>query len=90
MGTPLIRFIFAVLFTAVLIGCGKMSADSVRDKDQQRIETARSARASVSSLFIMVRRRCACGRDGSACSRPRMRGDGDYDPCPPHFLVLVL
>jgi hypothetical protein len=41
MGAPLIRFILAVLVTAILIGCGRMSADSVRDKDMQRIDTAK-------------------------------------------------
>ena len=41
MGSSLIRFLIAVLVATALIGCGKMSADSVRDKDQQRIDTAK-------------------------------------------------
>lgn len=41
MGTTLIRLVIAVLVTAVVIGCGRMSAESVRDKDQQRIDTAK-------------------------------------------------
>jgi hypothetical protein len=35
------RFIIAVIIAATIIGCGKMSADSVRDKDSQRVETAK-------------------------------------------------
>ena len=41
MGTSLIRLLVAAALVAVITGCGKMSAESVRDKDQQRIETAR-------------------------------------------------
>ena len=41
MGTPLIRLLVAVIIAATIIGCGKMSAEDVRDKDQQRIETAK-------------------------------------------------
>ncbi len=41
MGSSLIRLLLAVLATAALIGCGRMSAESVRDKDQQRIDTAK-------------------------------------------------
>lgn len=41
MGAPLSKLVLAVIITATIIGCGKMSAQTVRDKDQQRIEAAR-------------------------------------------------
>ena len=41
MGTSLIRLLIAILVTATIIGCGKMSADSVRDRDRDRVETAK-------------------------------------------------
>ncbi len=41
MGTTLVRLLVIMLASGVLSGCGKMSADSVRDKDQQRIDTAK-------------------------------------------------
>jgi hypothetical protein len=40
MGSSLKLFL-AVLIAATIIGCGKMSADSVRDRDGQRVEAAK-------------------------------------------------
>jgi len=41
MGAPLVKFLVAVIIAGTLIGCGKMSAETVRDKDRQRVEAAR-------------------------------------------------
>jgi hypothetical protein len=40
MGAPLIRLILALAVIGLIYGCGKLSDETVRDKDSQRVETA--------------------------------------------------
>lgn len=41
MGAPLVKLVVALVVACLVYGCARMSADDVRDKDRQRIETAR-------------------------------------------------
>lgn len=40
MGTTL-KLVVAAVAVLMVLGCGRMSAETVRDKDQQRIETSK-------------------------------------------------
>jgi hypothetical protein len=42
MGAALIRWLVLFLVAALLTGCGRMSDESVRDKDRQRMQVADS------------------------------------------------
>lgn len=42
MGVALIRLLPIALAACLLCGCGQMSSEEVRDKDQERIETSKN------------------------------------------------
>lgn len=41
MGVALTRFLLLLVAALVCCGCGRISDETVRDKDQQRIETSK-------------------------------------------------
>ncbi|MDQ2986978.1 MAG: hypothetical protein M3R13_09720 [Armatimonadota bacterium] len=42
MGIALTRLLLAALVACALSGCGRMSSEAVREKDQERIETSKN------------------------------------------------
>ncbi|MEO7453744.1 MAG: hypothetical protein ABIV13_03160 [Fimbriimonadales bacterium] len=40
MGAALVRFLLLVLVAVIAAGCGQISAETVRDKDRQRVEVS--------------------------------------------------